>query len=355
MKTRIVLSAIVALAIGGVSACQKKSDVNTSYSTVTSKADLIGRQDFAIPFNADSPMADKKPVVFLYVTTTKSGTLELSPGALAALNNFIEAELPRLKRFTYQTFFNTAANDQLALARDAGVVERPAEGSETEKLKSPDLILNISLDVQSSLAQFGGRIDPSDGKKKDTVASYRVVANCSLANTQRQVISSRNFSVLRQRDVIERILPTGERRFVGGFDPSNSDNLNSVLQDCGREILANLTMYLGESYPITGNITAASGGRMTMNKSADDGMTNETQVLIWATDRGISYGIAYANCEARSSETGLNIYAWNTRDQDAARIVREVQNNPDAFRTMRLRATTIGLPVPMQWQEGRAE
>jgi hypothetical protein len=352
MKTRIVLAAIATLAIGGVSACQKKSDVNTSYSTVTSKADLVGRQDFAIPRNAGSPMADKRLVLFMAVNTSKSGSLDLSPGALQALNNFIEAQIPQIKRFRVFGFYNTGADDAAAVAADAGLTQRRRQQAAPP---DADVTLNISLDVQSSLAQFGGRVDPSDGKRKDTVASYRIVASCSLLSETKEVLTSRNLTALQQRDVVERVLPNGERRFSGGFDPNNSDNVNSVLQICARQILSDLTLLLGEYYPITGDITTVRGGRMTLNKGVEEGMTNETQVLIWADDGGIPTGIAYANCEAMADRTVLNIYGWNTRDPDAAKIVREVQNNPDVLKSMRLRATTVGLPVPMQWQEGRAE
>jgi hypothetical protein len=297
-------------------------------------------------------MADKQLVLRMEIDTKQSGSLRLSPGALGAIHSFIEAEIPQIKRFRVFAFYNTGSG-RTAAAEDAGLIQRRGQQAAPP---SHDVKLVIDLDVQSSLRQFGGRVDPSDGKRKDTVAEYRMVGSCQLiGSNDGQILPSRNIDAVETRDVVERVLPSGERRFAGGFDPNNRDNVNSVLQILARRILSDITLYLGEYYPITGDITAIRGGRMTMNKSFDDGMTNETQVLIWADDGGIPTGIAYANCEAMADRTVLNVYAWNTRDPDAARIVREVQNNPDVLRTMRLRATSIGLPVPMQWREGRAK
>ncbi|MEI7657733.1 MAG: hypothetical protein WCK33_06665 [Phycisphaerae bacterium] len=327
-----------------------KSRVVTSNPQYVDKKALKKKGDFTLPKNAGSEKAQKQIVLYMKISTTRSGPVALTPGAEQSLNNFIEAQVPRLKRFKVYGVYNTGARRLVEEMADQGRMA----ASESGELPAADALLNISIDIQTETNVFAGAKDPTDGKPKDTVVVYKVDTKASLQDSTGRVLTSQNFVGIGSRDVVEIRKPDGSRQFVGGFDPNDPGNVNTVLQSAARKVLTDIAAMLGETYPVTGRVTgmSASGGRMSMDKGVEQGLTNETQVVVWADDDdGVATALAYANCEALDGRSTLNIWGWNTSSPDASPIIAKIQKDPASVKSMKMYATSIGLPVPEQWKE----
>ena len=204
----------------------------------------------AIPQNAETKYSKRTMVLYMNITMTASGSVKLSPGGMQALKIFIETEMPRLKRFKIYTLFNDGAYRLVKELEDVGEVDYQEE----EALPAADAYLNISMDIQVEKNEgSGGR-----GREESEIY-YTVVTMATLTGTDQQVIDSHKFKSTETRKIIELINPrTGKPTYRGGFDPTDQDNLNKVLQQAGRKQLIDLALWLGKKYPITCNITGLS-------------------------------------------------------------------------------------------------
>lgn len=330
----------------------KRSDIATTNKTFTAKTDLVGSGNFAIPANAGNKMADRQAVLFMEVTTSSSSgdkdAPQLTPAARQSLRQWIETQMPQLKRFSVYSIFNDGAKRLVQVLSDQGRMQQVPDN----QLPSADVLLSIAIDVQSSIAV-------QQTVARDSIVTYKLDTKAQLqdAATMR-ILASRNFVVSEQRNVIARAVgrnPDGTTKyeFQAGFNPNDPNNINSVLQMAGREVLAKIAAMLGEYYPVTGRITGvqAEGGRMVVDRGVEQGITNETQMLVWVEDNGIPTGVGYANCEAMDGRSVLNVYRWNTSNAAAKKLVTQIQADPNAAKTMEIFATTVGLPLPAQWTE----
>jgi hypothetical protein len=181
------------LALGGLHACKSSSDVNTTTSA-----------------------ADTRPVLLINVAMAQSGSPDLSTEAMHALHKFIQSEMPHPGRLRVFTAFHADPTHTVDAASGG---EALTACSQIPPDPVADAFLKVALDIKSSVAQFGGRIDPADGKRKDALVTYRILASCRLASDPGEELARRNGTALQQRDVIERVLPTGERRYHWRFRP----------------------------------------------------------------------------------------------------------------------------------------
>jgi hypothetical protein len=344
----LIMSIIASTAI--VACSPPTSRVVTSNRTYVDKKDLKKKGDFTLPKNAGSPMASKQVVLYMKIETTHSGAVALTPGAEQSLNTFIEAQVPRLKRFQVYGVYNTGAR---RLAEEMADQGRMA-ATEAKELPAADVTLNISVDIQTEENVFAGAKDPFDGKPKDSVIVYKVDTKASLQDSSGRVLTSQNYIGMVRRDIVELRKADGTRQFVGGFDPKNGENVNAAIQAAARKVLTDIAALLGETYPVTGRVMgmSASGARMSIDKGVEQGLTNETQMVIWADDEaGVATALAYANCEALDGRSTLNIYGWNTSSPDASPIISKIQKDPSLVKGMNMYATSIGIPVPEEWKE----
>ncbi len=351
VSTLITLFALIGTA-ASTSCGPQRSDIATTNKTFTAKTDLAGSGNFAIPANAGNKMADRQAVLFMEVTTSSSAggkdAPQLTPAARQSLRQWIETQMPQLKRFSVYSIFNDGAKRLVQVLSDQGRMEQIPES----QLPKADVLLSIAIDVQSSIAV-------QQTVARDSIVTYKLDTKAQLQDASNmKILASRNFVVSEQRNVIARAIgrnPDGTTKyeFQAGFNPNDPNNINSVLQMAGREVLANIAAMLGEYYPVTGRVTGvqAAAGRMVVDRGVEQGITNETQMLVWVDDNGIPTGIAYANCEAMDGRSVLNIYRWNTSNPASKALVAKVQSDPNAAKSMEMFATTVGLPLPAQWTE----
>ena len=206
----------------------------------------------AIPQNAETKYSKRTMVLYMNITMTASGSVKLSPGGMQALKIFIETEMPRLKRFKIYTLFNDGAYRLVKELEDVGEVDYQEE----EALPAADAYLNISMDIQVEKNEGRGS-KGGDGGPRDPKIYYTVVTSAALTGTDRQVIDSHNFKSTETRKNVENTQVDGLPKYPG-FDPTDQDSVNKVLQEAGRKQLIDLALWLGKKYPITCNITGLS-------------------------------------------------------------------------------------------------
>jgi len=353
LTTLKVIGAVAATGLLVATSCgPKRSDIATTNKTFTAKTDLASAGNFAIPANAGNKMADRQAVLYMEVTTTSSSAdknaPQLTPAARQSLRQWIETQMPQLKRFSVYSIFNVGAKRLVQVLDDQGRMEPVPDN----QLPKADVLLSIAIDVQSSMAV-------QQTVARDSIVTYKLDTKAQLQDAATmKILASRNFVVAEQRNVIAQAVgrnPDGTTKyeFQAGFDPDDPNNINSVLQMAGREVLAKIAAMLGEYYPVTGRVTGVqtSAGRMVVDRGIEQGITNETQMLVWVDDNGIPTGIAYANCEAMAGRCVLNVYRWNNLNAAAKALVSKVQSDPNAAKELQIFATTVGLPLPQQWTE----
>lgn len=298
----------------------------------------------AIPQNAGSKYSKRSLVLYLNITTTKSGSIDLSPGGLQAMKSYIEAELPRLKRFKVYAMHNDGARRLVKELQDIGDVEYEP----TTILPAPDLTLNLSMDIQVEFAQMNTKVSDE--------IYYRSVLSMGLTDEHSgENIAGQNFEAQQDRKVRMAFNPaTGKKEFTGGFDPKNLDNVNKVLQQLGRKQLINLALFLGRQYPITCNITTLSRTltRFGGDQGFENGLRNDVDVVIWGDDGGIPTALAAASVEAGADKSAFTVSRWNDGEPDAALWIEELKKDRSQVPTSGLMATSYSMPIPEEWKKG---
>lgn len=349
MKLTKLVMMTCALAIGCASsiAQDEVSQKNTATPKGARSGDLaIPAGRIAIPMNAETKYSMRTLVLYLDITTTNSGSVELSPGGLQAMKIYIESELPRLKRFKIYSLFNDGAYRLVKDLEDEGEIEYQGE----QTLPKADLYLNLSMDVQVELNEGSGK----SGREK-TEIYYTIVTSANLTGKSREVVGAHNFKSNAVRQLVEILNPmTGERTYRGGFNPTDPDNVNKVIQQAARKQLVDLGLWLGRKYPITCDVTGLSktATRMGGNQGVENGLRNDVDVVIWGEDEiGIATALAAATVEARANKSTFNISRWNTEEPDAVPMINEFKADPSLAKGASLRATTYSMPIPAEWME----
>ena len=116
--------------------------VSSANSGPTITTPLADNRGVAIPEGAGGDLAKKQPVVFLDIKTIdscKDAKAKLDPGAIQLARTVVEAQLPRMKRFTVYSIYNDAG---IRKARELGDTGIAAEVDQ-EQLPAPDLFLKL--------------------------------------------------------------------------------------------------------------------------------------------------------------------------------------------------------------------
>lgn len=299
----------------------------------------------AIPKNANNAFSKRSLAMYLQITTTKSGSIDLSPGALQAMKNYIESELPRLKRFKVYSVFNDGARRLTEDLQDLGDVEYQP----TSAMSAPDLHLNISIDIQ---VEFGR----GDAENRPDEIYYRSVMSVGVADGKtNELIAGQNFEAKQSRLARMAFNPaTRKKEFSGGFDPNDLDNQNKVLQQLTRKQLINLALFLGREYPITCNVTTLSRTltRFGGDQGHENGLRPDVDMVIWGNDDGLPTALAAASIEPVAGESSMTICRWNIGEPDAGLWIEEIKGDRKTVSELGLMATTSSMPLPEEWKKG---
>jgi hypothetical protein len=351
MKLTKLVMMTCALAIGCASSIAQDgvSQKNTATPKGARSGDLaIPAGRIAIPMNAETKFSMRTLVLYLDITasqSTKDGP-QLTPGGLQEMKIYIESELPRLKRFKIYSLFNDGAYRLVKDLEDEGEIEYQDE----QTLPKADLYLNLNMAVQVELNEGSGK----SGREK-TEIYYTIVTSANLTDTSREVVGAHNFKSTAVRQLVQILNPmTGERKYQGGFNPTDPENVNKVLQQAARKQLVDLGLWLGRKYPITCDVTGLTktATRMGGNQGVENGLRNDVDVVIWGEDEiGIATALAACTVEARANKSTFNISRWNTEEPDAVPMINEFKADPSLAKGAGLKATTHSMPIPAEWME----
>ena len=313
----------------------------------------IPKGRLSVPENAGTEFSKKSLVLYMNITTLSEGPNALTPTALQEQKIFFETQLARLKRFKVYAMFNDGAYRLVKDLEDVGEIDYQDE----ETLPAADLNLNINISIQ--VEENVGRA--VKGQAGETRMYYTYVTDVNLADGRtREMIEGHSFKETEYRSIYKIPGPGGKFRFRGGFDPTNAENVNKVLQQLGRRQLINMALWLGKKYPITCEVTGIrrSGKSGGLNQGANNGLRNDVQMIIWGDDGIAPLALAAASIEASADKSGFNIMRWNTDDEDAAYWIEDIKADPGMVRKnyqekdeMALMATTWSMPFPKEWME----
>jgi len=348
---QIALIASLTLAIGSSASTVLSGPQDTRTPDTTPHGSLIrdNKLKITLPENAGDIMSQKSLVLYLEVSLINSSeTFQMSPKARQALRSYLESQIPKLKRFRVFGVFNDGARRLTENLQDVGDIEY----AEKKQLPPPDVYLNLQVDVTAETVSNKG----GGGKENMDKIFFTIVTTASLQDNTGEVIQSDAFENSASR-VYSKIydFETKEWGFTGGFNPENEDNVNAVLQAVVRTQLVDIALWLGKRYPITGKILGLSktGRKAAIDKGTEDGLTNSTEMVLWAQDDiGIPYPLAACTVSTMPDKSGLGIERWENEDPEAAEIIGEIVKNPKIVKDgedYTFYATSYSMPIPADW------
>ncbi len=313
------------------------------------EVDRLGQ--FELPDGAGGDRARKKCVLFLALELNedlRAANADAVPesGKLRAYaNQQIEALMPRLKRFTVYSLYNSGGREMVRQLVELGEVE------EAPKLRSempaPDVILNLK-------ATWGRVKERMQGDAKmDELHLHRTTYTYNLTDASGMTLQdAREASGVIEWEVpkmVAKIVPLsgGPAQFFGGFNPNDTENVHNVFETAFTDVNRGLAQKLALAFPVTAKVTglSPSGTQFAMAAGTRDGVFNGGKVTVWVQDPGgFDYVIAEAEAQSTIDRTTLKVTGWNHRDPDASRIVRVLQREPSRFKDYTVWATTKDIP-----------
>lgn len=306
-----------------------------------------------IPENAGDEMSQKRLTLYMDIGLTNSSEkYQIGPKSKQALRNYIESQIPKLKRFDVYSVFNNQAKRLSEDLQDIGDMEY----SESEQLPPPDLLLNISIDVQSEEHTSAGRASKNvDPENKQDRIYYTLVTSVNLSDKNSKILDAESFENDAYR-VVEKTYSRrlGKYEFKYGFDPHDADNVNAVLQEVVRHQLVNIALWLGKKYPITGKVLGIRGMDAGIDKGIQDGMINGIDVVLWCeNDWGLAYPLAACTVQARSKMSTIKMVRLEMNDPGAVKIVARLKDGKgeEIFDSgeWNFYATSYSMPIPEDW------
>lgn len=303
-----------------------------------------------LPEGAGDELAYKQPVLFMSIDVidqTSDPELKFSAGALAAARVELESLMPRMKRFKFYSVFNTAGKQ---LARELAEIGEIKDVSGAA-LPAPDAFLNVNLTVNCEKATFSGR---NDGDTTlDERRKYEETLFFNLTDAQGRILDVRESSgTLVTAPLFKDIgrivdLETGKVKFKAAFNPADEVSQAAVIRELTRDLNKKLASLLARCIPLTAEVTSInpSGTAFVMDRGGQHGVYPGGQVTVWARIGDFDYAIAETISEPTAARTTLRVQRWNSGDPEAARVVRELQSDPNAIKRYKMFGTTTSIPA----------
>jgi hypothetical protein len=270
-------------------------------------------------------------------------TLVIEPGdlksnALSANNlNYMslrmQSELAKLRRFSVFALHGSDSS-RLQDLQDLGEIEL-VEATDLPKI---DLLTswNINLNAQSE----------QDGRETTITFVCNINVTCKDLKTG---------LVKFTKDIDPRVVRKQRRNRYGhvveGFDYSNKTQLQAMLQDLATQAAIRIANELGNEYPVGGRITAALGADlMTLDKGSEQGIAKGMQMVVYANVGGVDVPLGNAEATPSINTSQLEMWRLNTSNKYAAKVLREIEDNPNWLTNNKLYAVGYGMAVPPEWQ-----
>jgi hypothetical protein len=330
--------------------------VSSANSGPTITTPLADNRGVAIPEGAGGDLAKKQPVVFLDIKTIdscKDAKAKLDPGAIQLARTVVEAQLPRMKRFTVYSIYNDAGIRKGRELGDTGI----AAEVDQEQLPAPDLLLNITATINSEMNE-----DKTQAKQLVvctasvtytlTDAKGKVLADTQYASGTIKTPSPKPGEKLSEMRNVREITryydpSTKQWRSAGGFDPSNPEGAAALVRQTLDSPLKGLVAKLAMALPLTTQVTGISGSKSMFSVGAGqrNGIFRGGKVVVWYSDGDFSYPIAETTAEPTVDKCNLKIVSWNDGDADAKPIIDKIKSKGIDDIKGKLWATTEGIPI----------
>ncbi len=310
----------------------------------------------SIPEGAGGTLAKRQPVVVMDVTSVGQGADGvLHPNSLQLARVLVEAQLPRMKRFTVYSIYNDGGFRKAQELGDTGIAKQVDES----QLPAADLFLNIAVTMNVET-----NFDDLDGDVL-TVCTATIAYN--LTDSSRKVLTDTRYAsgTLRTppppkgrkledmpnvRKTIRVLDPdVGKWQEKGGFKRNGSEaESNGLVRQTMEDPLKGLVARLALALPVTTQVTGLNGTKTQFSVRAglSNGIFKGTKVVVWCEQGDFSYAIAETVAEPTMDKSGLRIVAWNDADPDAKAIIDRIRSDgipPDLKDS--LWATTEGIPL----------
>lgn len=311
----------------------------------------------SIPAGAGGQLAKKQPVILMDIETVdacKDPTLKLDPAAIQIARMQVEAQLPRMKRFTVYSLYNDAAGRKARQLGDTGIA---AEVDESQ-LPAADLRLNIvatvnvernsdkskaeewvvcTASITYTLTDADGKVLTDTPEASGTIRTPPPPAGAALGDMPN----------VRKR--VFRYDPVEDQwKFKGGFEPSDPESASALVRKTVESPLKGLVAKLAIALPVTTPVTGLSPSKTQFSVRAGqrNGLFKGTKVVVWYEEGDFSYAIAEAVAEPTMEKANLRIVKWNESDPEAKDIVVQLKSGgfTDAMKD-KLWATTEGIPI----------
>lgn len=321
----------------------------------TSPAALAG--GISIPEGAGGALARKQPVILMDIETVdacKDATLKLDPAAIQVARLQVEAQLPRMKRFTVYSVYGDAAGRKARQLSDTGI----AAEVEESQLPAADLRLNITATVNVErnsdkskseewvvcTASITYTLTDSKGKVLDDTPHASGTIRTPPPQAGQKLEDMTN---VRKR--VFRYDPTADKwKFMGGFEPSDPESAAALVRKTVESPLKGLVAKLAMALPVTTEVTALNPSKTQFAVKAGqrNGIFKGTRLIIWCEQDDFTYAIADTVAEPTMDKANLKIVAWNEADPDARAIIDQLRSGGigDGLRG-KLWATTEGIPL----------
>ena len=272
--------------------------------------------------------------------------LAVEPGAMASnlaldesnLNYMslrMQSELSKLKRFSVVALHgkNAARLEEL---EDLGELSLP----EVVEPDTVDLVANWNFSLHAE--------EERDGRDKVITFICSINLTCTDMRTKPgRVKFSKDLDVRVKRE--QRTSRTG--LVIGGFQYRSKSDVQGLLQELSTQAAIRIANELGNEYPVGGRVTGMLGtDLMTLDKGTEQGVAQDMQMVVYANVGGVDVPIGNAQATPSTNTSQLEMWRLNTGNKYAAKVLKQMEEEPNWLSHNRLYAVGYGMAMPPAWQ-----
>ncbi len=350
-------SAVLGVVLASLLSCESAPTV-ASRPTGTRQSVLgaVRGGNVSIPEGAGSDLAKKQPVIVMDIQSVPGkGADQLHPSAIQVARAQVEAQLPRMKRFTVYSRYNDAGYRKAQEEGDTGIAKEVDES----QLPAPDLFLNITatINVEENVDNTKGIVW--------TVCTANVAY--TLTDSSRKVLTDTQYAsgmiptpppakgqsledMPNVRKTVRIYDPAARQwKIAGGFNLAKDEEGSSgLVKQTLADPLKGLVSKLALALPVTTQVTAINPSKtqFAVRAGQKNGIFKGTKVVVWCDQDDFSYAIADTVAEPTADKSNLKIVSWNDADPDAKEIIAKIKSGgiPDDLKD-KIWATTEGIPL----------
>lgn len=334
MKHELIYGAAVAalLMCGCATAPTARGPLPTKYY---SKAELEDLDEVKLPPNYSVDNFRKMQMVLNVKVIAGDGKMKIDK----ALSGRLQTEMAKLKRFEIFSLHNSSKMELDAL----GDLDDEVKVVKADNVKASDLVLTGTIKVTVA----------ENNLRDEKVFVYCADGDFSCEDAKTRTV----YFAEKARGVWDRKV----RYSLTGQSYGNISEAQAIQTACLR-CLAIVANKLGNTFPTGGRVTniTGSGETMVMKAGQHEGIAPNQQVCVFLSEDGLDIPVAFAEATPKNNGTSqLRVYRWNTDNDDAKRIVKEIRGSGRTFlknykgdKKNGLYAVAFGMAVPADWEKG---